>query len=266
MKRGFFLVAFALAWPHAAQQQTQPVKDASDEAGFVSIFDGKSLDGWEGDPKFWRVENGALVGEIAPGHEIRENTFLIWRGGAEKGVAGDFELKLEYRISERGNSGINYRSQIVDGKPFVLRGYQFDIDGPLKNSGTTRHTGNNYEEKGRTFMALRGQVARAINGGGRQVIGTLGDYVEMAKAIKGDWNNVHLIARGNTLIHLLNGQVMSVLVDDDEQNRASEGLLAVQVHTGPAMKVEFRNVRMKEAVSPLPIRKIDRSERERAIR
>ena len=255
------LLALTLALPLGAQQQTQPVKDLPDEAGFASIFDGKSLAGWEGDPKFWRVENGAIVGEIAPGNEIRENTFLIWRGGPAKGVARDFELKLEYRISERGNSGINYRSLVVAGKPFVLQGYQFDIDGPLKNAAPTRHTGNNYDEKGRTFMALRGQVTRATSGGARQVIGSLGDYAEMAKLVRDDWNSVHLIARGNTMVHLLNGQVMSILVDDDEMNRAIEGLLAVQVHTGPPMKVEFRNVRLKESVAEPIIRRIDRSER-----
>src|SRR5262245_505460 len=96
------IVATALlSFAAAAQQQSLPVKDAPDESGFVSIFDGRSLDGWEGDPRFWRVENGTLVGEITPGNEIRENTFVIWRGGPEKGVLRDFELKLEYRISER---------------------------------------------------------------------------------------------------------------------------------------------------------------------
>ena len=231
----------------AAQQQTFPAKDAPDEAGFVSVFDGKSLLGWEGDPRYWRAEQGSLGGEIAPGNEIRENTFIVWRGGAEKGLVRDFELKLEYRISARGNSGINYRSSLVEGKPFVLKGYQFDLDGRERNAATTRHTANNYEEKGRTFMALRGQLVRAAEGAERRVTGVLGDYLELSKLIKeDDWNEAHVIARGDTLIHLLNGHVMSVLVDDDGKNRSKEGLVGVQVHVGPPMRVEFRNIRIRQ--------------------
>lgn len=247
IRRWLPLLTLILALPLLAQQQSQPQKDVPDETGFVSIFDGKTMTGWEGDTTYWRVEGGSLIGEIVPGKEIRENTFIIYKGGPDKGMMKDFELKLDYKITDRGNSGINYRSSIVEGKPFVMKGYQFDIDGPLKNSGTTRHTGNNYDEKGRTFMALRGQVGRATEGGKRQVIGTLGDYTEMTKLIKNDdWNTVHLIARGNTLIHMINGSVVSILIDDDATGRAMEGLLGVQVHTGPPMKIEYRNMRMKK--------------------
>jgi hypothetical protein len=241
------VVMGVLALPLLGQQQSQPTKGADDEAGFVPLFDGKTLTGWEGDPAYWRVENGTLVGEIVAGKEIKENTFITYRGGAEKGVMKDFEIKLEYKITERGNSGINYRSGMVEGKQFAMKGYQFDIDGPLKNPAPTRHTGNNYEERGRTFMAVRGQITRATEGGKRQVIGAVGDYAELAKAIKNDdWNSIHLIVRGNTMVHLLNGQVMCVLVDDDPAGRAMEGLLGMQVHVGPPMKVEYRNVRMKK--------------------
>lgn len=237
----------AAVLPLFAQQQSQPVKGADDEAGFTPLFDGKSLTGWEGNPTYWRVENGNLVGEIVAGKEITENTFITYRGGPEKGVIKDFELKMDYKISDRGNSGINYRSSLVEGKQFVLKGYQFDIDGQLKNNATTRHTANLYEEKGRTFMAVRGQATRATEGGKRQVIASLGDYAELAKLIKNDdWNSVHIIVRGNTIIHMLNGQVMCMLVDDDPAGRAADGLLAMQVHVGPVMKVEYRNIRMKK--------------------
>jgi hypothetical protein len=224
-------------------QQTQPQPPADENAGFETIFNGKTLDGWDGDPKYWRVEDGALVGEITPGNELRQNTFIIWRVGTLK----DFELKLEYRISDRGNSGINYRSSELDAQKFAMKGYQYDVDGELKNREPTRHTGNNYEERGRTFMALRGQITRAIAGGKREITGTLGDYKEMTRHIKnGDWNHVHIIARGNTIIHILNGQVICILIDDDEANRALEGRLGVQIHTGPPMKVEFRNIRIRK--------------------
>jgi hypothetical protein len=226
----------------AAQQQTMPTTNPS-ETGFTPIFNGTSLDGWEGDPRYWRVENGALVGEITPGNTIRTNSFIIWRGGKPK----DFELKLDYRISAQGNSGVNYRSSQVEDVPLALKGYQFDIDGEKRNNGDTRHTGNNYEERGRTFMALRGQLTRALPDGKREVLSTIGDYKEMARLIKSDdWNSLHIIARGNVLTHILNGQVMSVLIDDDEKNRTMEGLIGVQVHQGPVMKVEYRNIRLKQ--------------------
>jgi hypothetical protein len=227
-------------------QQTYPTTAPAggDDAGFEAIFDGKSLDGWDGDLKFWRVDGGAIVGEITPGNEIKRNTFVIWRGGTTK----DFELRLQYRISGRGNSGINYRSVEMDNGRFALRGYQFDIDGGGNSTAAdVRHTGNNYEERGRTFMALRGQVVRAVAGGRRLVIGAVGDYKELTKVIREeDWNDIHIIARGNTIVHLLNGRVMSILIDDDPANRAAEGKLGVQVHTGPPMKVEFRAIQLKK--------------------
>ena len=224
----------------AAAHAARPA--AGDESGFESIFDGKTLKGWEGDPKYWRVEGGALVGEVTPETLLKQNSFIIWRGG----VTRDFELKVEYRISARGNSGINYRSAEVEGQPFALRGYQADIDGQSRNAGDLRHTGQNYEERGRTFLARRGQVARLEQGKQPQVVASLGESKELAAFIKNDdWNELHLIARGNVLIHILNGHTMSVVVDEDAQSRRLEGLLGVQVHVGPPMKVEFRNIRLK---------------------
>jgi hypothetical protein len=242
-------------------QQSYPTTAPADEAGqggqggFESIFDGKSLAGWDGAEKFWRVEGGAIVGEITPGNEIKRNTFIIWRGGERGGTTGDFELKLQYRISGKGNSGINYRSVEMDDAKFALCGYQFDIDGGGEggggriggkpNAAEVRHTGNNYEERGRTFMAVRGQVVRAVKGGQREIVGAVGEYTELARLIrKDDWNDVHIIARGNTMVHLLNGKVMCVLLDDDAEHRMLEGKLGVQVHTGPPMKVEFREIRL----------------------
>ena len=229
----------------ALAQQTYPTTTPASEPGFEPIFDGKSLQGWEGDPQFWRVEDDALVGEITPGNEIKRNTFIIWRGNnggkGGDGLTKDFELKLRYRISAKGNSGINYRSVETDDAKFAMRGYQYDMD------GADKYTGNNYEERGRTFMAVRGQVVRAVERGQREIVGAVGEYAELAKLIrKDDWNDVHIIARGNTMVHILNGQVMCVLVDDDPEHRMLEGKLGVQVHTGPPMKVEFREIRLKK--------------------
>lgn len=230
----------------AVAQPVMPTPAQHDEAGFEQIFDGKSLNHWEGDPRYWRVENGCLVGEVTSETLLKQNTFIIWRGGSPR----DFELKLEYRISDKGNSGVNYRSEPWPGAPLALRGYQADID------GQQRYTGQNYEEKGRTFLALRGELTRVDPDGKARVIGSLGDKDALAKVIKvGDWNEYHVIARGNVLIHILNGHVMSVVVDDDAAHRKFEGLLGVQVHVGPPMKVEYRNIRLKRiapAMAPDP--------------
>lgn len=234
------------------EPQAKQSAAASDEAGFELIFDGQTLKGWAGDPKYWRVENGSLVGEVTPETILKQNSFIIWRGG----VTRDFELKVEYRISARGNSGINYRSVEVAGQPFALRGYQADIDGQNRNASGVRHTGQNYEERGRTFLALRGQMARLEAGKKPAVIAALGDTKELASFIKNDdWNELHLIARGNVLMHILNSHVMSVVVDDDAQSRRLDGLLGVQVHVGPPMKIEYRNFRLKRLPQEISTKK-----------
>jgi hypothetical protein len=218
-------------------QQVYPNPAGEDAAGFESIFNGTTLDGWKGDPTYWRAENGCLVGEITPETLLKRNSFIIWRGG----TTGDFELKVEYRVSDKGNSGINYRSEAVADTPFALRGYQLDID------GANRFTGQNYEERGRTFLALRGDISRADADGKARIIGSTGDKDALAAFVKkDDWNEVHLIVRGNTMIHMVNGHVMSVVVDDDPERRKNEGLLGVQVHVGPPMKIEYRNIRLKK--------------------
>jgi len=225
-----------IAIPFARSQQVYPTRATNDIAGFESIFDGKTLNGWEGDPKYWRLENGCLVGEVTPETLLKQNSFIIWRGGTTR----DFELKVEYRVSAKGNSGINYRSVQITNSPFALRGYQSDID------GANKYTGQSYEEKGRTFLALRGDISRVDADGKSRIIGSVGDKDALTAFIKNeDWNEVHLIVRGNTMTHLVNGHVMSVVVDDDPMNRKSDGLLGVQVHVGPPMKIEYRNFRLK---------------------
>ena len=225
---------------YVPKQSDRPEPVTGDEPGFAPIFDGETLTGWDGNPTYWRVENGALVGEITPATVIKSNTFIIWRGGRPK----DFELKLDYRITAEGNSGINYRSAIVpdavtpDNK-FAMRGYQCDLD------GRKRYPGNNYEEKGRLFLAVRGQMTRVVGGRPPVLLSTIGDTNELAQLITDDWNAVHIIARGNVLTHIVNGRVMTVVIDDDAPNRPADGLIGVQVHVGPPMKVEYRNIRLR---------------------
>lgn len=229
-----------------------PVTGQTKEKGFREIFDGKSLKGWEGDPNYWRVENGSIVGEITADKLLKSNTFIIYRGGEPK----DFELKLEYQITIDGNSGVNYRSEQITEVPFALKGYQADIDG--KN----RYTGQNYEERGRTTLAYRGQTT-TIKGTENptspvkdNVKNNAWTKVKILKSLDRDslqtlikdtgWNEVHLIIKGNRLQHYVNGILMSDVTDEDTMNRKMSGLIGVQVHVGPPMKVEYKNIRLKE--------------------
>ena len=162
------------------------------------------------------------------------NTFIIWRGG----TTADFELKADFRITETGNSGVQYRSAALpDVGKWVLKGYQADIDG--RNS----YTGMLYEERGRGFVAPRGQFVRMAEGGVPKLIGSPGEADSLKSAIKvADWNQIHIIARGVTITQVINGRVMSMCVDEDSKGRSMEGLLGLQLHVGPPMKVEFRNI------------------------
>ncbi len=225
------------------------------QKGFVQIFDGKTLNGWEGDSAYWRVENGNIVGEITPATLLKRNSFLIWRGG----MPADFELTLEFKITQAGNSGINYRSEELKDIPFALKGYQLDID------GANRYTGQNYEERGRTTLAYRGQktIITAQNSDNAvgtlqskiknnawtdlTVTGSLGESDALLQKIKSeDWNTCRLLAKGNRLQHYINGVLMSDVTDNDTINGKSKGMLGMQVHVGPPMKVEYRKIMIKQ--------------------
>lgn len=209
-----------------------------DAAGFVPIFDGKTLDNWDGEPGFWRVENGILTGETTPENKLKLNTFIIWRGGNP----ADFEFKAEFRLTESANSGVQYRSTALpDVGKYVLKGYQADMDGKIS------YTGMLYEERGRGFLAPRGQFVRMSEAGTPKLIGSPGEADALKAVIKSaDWNQIHIIARGITIVHVINGRVMSMCIDEDPKGRAMEGLLGLQLHVGPPMKVEFRNILLKK--------------------
>lgn len=225
--RWFTCLILAIALPASGAE-----KDAE---GFMPIFDG-TLKDWDGDPVYWRVENGILTGEVKPETLLERNSFIIWRGGSP----GNFELKLEYRVSAEGNSGINYRSVEVPDLKWALKGYQDDID------GRDQWSGQNYEERGRTFLAYRGQSVLLPPGGKPVVERELGDRTELQKLVKKeDWNQVQIIAKGNLLRHYTNGTLMSEVRDEDPEKRQAKGLIGVQVHVGPPMKIEFRNIRLK---------------------
>jgi hypothetical protein len=235
-----FLLGFQQVTQRAQTPPRSPVPPL-EETGFQSIFDGKTLNGWDGDPDFWRVEDGAIVGQSSLEHQPKQNTFCIWRGGHP----ANFELKAEYRLTgvNNGNSGIQYRSvELPEVAKWVMKGYQADID--LKQ----QYTGQIYEERDRGFLALRGQISNIPDGKHAGSIGSLGDTGDLRKFIKdNDWNEIHVIARGNTLIQLINGHVMSIVIDDDPAHRKMEGEIGIQLHRLPnaAMKMETRHIRIR---------------------
>lgn len=213
-------------------------RSADDNTGFVPIFDGKTLNGWDGDSKFWRAETGAIIGESTSENPVRRNTFLIWRGGKLK----DFELKTEFRMSGT-NSGIQFRShEIPEAGQWVLGGYQADMD------AANAYTGGMAEERGRhNSMVGRGEMIRVTGNEEYKLLGVVADPDEIARSfVLNGWNTYHIIAKGNLIIQILNGRVCVIMIDEAEKARAMEGVLGLQMHTGPPFKIEFRNILYRE--------------------
>ncbi|MFK7735613.1 MAG: DUF1080 domain-containing protein [Pirellulaceae bacterium] len=232
------------------------------------IFNGKDLSGWKGNPELWSVEDGAITGTTTAEKPLKFNTFLVW----EESLVGDFELNLDYRIGAEGNSGIQYRSTVFNESDFVVGGYQADIDATMKFAGI------NYEEKGRGILAQRGQRVTFAKDG-EKTVETFGDKEALGDVIKkGEWNHYKIVAKGPTVSHYINDQLMSEVIDHQvgtaearikkfakvsgsevsktmrakiEEGGAkvgeasSEGVLAFQIHVGPPMKIEFKNIALK---------------------
>ena len=229
--------------------QPDPI-DFDDHAGWQSMFDGATLKGWDGSSDVWRVESGAIVGESSP-EKPAGTTYIIWQGGEPK----NFELKAEIKLEgNTANSGIQYRSARVapaqiQGGPtpnpkfakWNLKGYQADFD------FANRYSGQLYEQgTPRGIIAWRGQVVRAEQGKKPRLLSTLGDGDQLKEYIKtGDWNQMHVIARGNMLMHMLNGHVMAVFVDDDPTMSAAQGVIGLQIEGGGNVKISFRNLWLK---------------------
>jgi hypothetical protein len=193
--------------------------------GGREIFNGKDLSGWKGNPELWSVEEGCITGRTTADKPLKFNTFLVW----DAGQVSNFELEFDYQLGDAGNSGIQYRSRVLNEADFVVGGYQADIDASLKFAGI------NYEEKGRGILAQRGQRV------------SIGDGVELGKAIQaGQWNHYRVVADGPRLSHYINGKLMSEVIDHQEGKAAAAGVLAFQIHVGPPMKIQFKNIRLKE--------------------
>jgi hypothetical protein len=183
----------------------------------------------------WSVEDGAITGVNTAENPIKNNTFLVY----EKPFA-DFELNLKFRI-QGGNSGIQYRSKLVDSEKFIVGGYQADID------ANGRYMGINYEERGRGIIAERGEVIAIDEQGNRKKVESIGDPDELlAKINMEDWNDYRIVAKGTVVQHFINGALMSEVRDSETSKRASDGIIAFQVHAGPPMKVQFKEIFIKE--------------------
>jgi hypothetical protein len=255
--------ALAQAAPAAPQPGNPPTRsqfhepaalDFTDHTGFTQIFDGTSLNDWEGDPTVWRVENGAIVGESSK-EKVVSNSY-IWRKDL---IAKDFDLKLEIKCEIAGGSGIQYRSQT--GLPWrnnarngekrnldwMMTGPQADFWFPV-NPLHASYTGQFYSENTPLgIVAWRGELVNSGPGMPPTLVGTIGDRTMLGGYVKvNDWNQYEIIARGGTLIHILNGQVMAVLIDDDPASSNNQpGKIGIELESTPA-KVSVRNIWIKK--------------------
>ncbi|MEY3530671.1 MAG: hypothetical protein RLZ70_1739 [Verrucomicrobiota bacterium] len=204
-----------------------------------NLFNGKDLTGWKG-LDFWSVEDGCITGRTTKEKPTKGNTFLVWQGGE----VGDFEFTFKYKIVG-GNSGVQYRSKLVDEKGYVVAGYQADFEAGKTYSGIL------YEEKGRGILAQRGQKTVIKEGAAPnkpkvEVAGEVGKSAEIQAKIKSeDWNDYRIVAKGGHLQHFING-VPTVDVTDETALGAKKGILALQLHAGPAMVVQFKDLVLKE--------------------
>jgi len=233
-----------------------PATAADPEAGFQEIFNGKDLTGWDGNRTLWSVKDGAIVGQTTTEKPTKGNTFLIWTNGP----VADFELRLSYRITpnnDKGfaNSGVQYRSKVLDPANWVVGGYQADFE-----AGNT-YSGILYEERMRGILAERGQKVVVKEADGKvvkDITGSVGKSEEIQAAIKKDgWNDYVIIAQGNHLQHFINGRPTVEVTDEAEAKAGKSGVLALQLHAGLPMTVQFKNLRIKTLSSAVPSAKGD---------
>lgn len=201
--------------------------------GFRSLFNGKDLNGWKGDTSLWSVEDGAITGKTNGPDHLKYNKFLIWDGKVE-----DFEFRCQFRLEGNNNSGVQYRS-VHDKKKgeFVCVGYQADIH------SKPEFTGMLYDEKGRGIIARRGEKV-TVGADGKKTVTKLDGAVKPVDLTK--WHELTIIAKGNRLIHKVDGIVTVDITDNQKEHAETSGVIAFQVHRGQAMKAQFRNIRLKK--------------------
>lgn len=239
----FFSTIFALSV--AAVAADPPSEVPAEPEGMRSIFNGKDLSGWDGDSRLWSVVDGAIHGETTDEIKANGNTFLIWKDGQHK----NFDLRLSVRVSSANNSGIQYRSRhITDGNvknKWVVRGYQHEI---RNSKDLPSVSGFIYDEGGkRGRMCLVGEQAVWGADGKKEVTGEVIDAAGFASLFKVDgWNEVAIIASGHNIKHYLNGRLIMDCTDNDPKLALLEGVLALQLHAGAPMWVDFKDLRIKD--------------------
>lgn len=236
------LAFLCLTCPDVSAQKPSGKAPAESE-DMIQMFNGKDLDGWDGDPRLWSVKDGVIHGETTKDVATRGNTFLIYEGGEVE----DFELRLSFRCSASNNSGIQYRSQRVEkaSNKWVVRGYQHEIRNEENFPNVPSFI---YDEKGsRGRICLVGQTA-LWNEDGKWVkekpLITAEAFVELMKV--DDWNDVVIIAKGNRIQHHLNGRLVLDFTDKHPTKAFSKGVIALQLHGGKPMFAEFKNLRMRK--------------------
>lgn len=211
----------------------------ADAEGFQPLFNGKDLTGWEGNPELWSVQDGAITGKTTAEKPIPGNTFLILK---DKEV-GNFELRFQYKIVG-GNSGVQYRSKVMDPKTFRVGGYQADFEAGTKYSGINYNEGNVAGKRG--ILAERGTKVHYKADGTKEESKLAMTSEQLQESIKKeDWNEYVIIAKGPHMIHKINGNVTSEVIDEDKA-AIKTGIIALQVHKGPPMTVQFKDIKIKE--------------------
>ncbi len=214
----FVLVIFSVPLMHAQE--------------FKSMFNGEDLSGWSGDKDLWSVKDGAITGTTLKNARIAHNKFLIWEGEVK-----DFTFRAQFRLIGDNNSGVQYRSErFGDEDAYRVRGYQADIH------GNAAYTGMLYDEGGRGILAQRGQKVTATSEGKIQITGKTDEVI---KEDLSKWNTIEISCVGNVLVHRINGKVTVAVTDNDEKNREDEGLLALQIHAGSPMTIQFKDLQIK---------------------
>ncbi len=204
-----------------------------------TLFDGASLTGWDGDQRFWRVEDGAITGEIPADAGLKKNTFLIWRGG----TVSDFTMEFSYRIvSDEGNSGFQFRS--VDRGEFQVTGYQANIEQGGKNRNGMLYS----EGTGRDVLALAGERTRVGDGKTRIATEKFAEAKDLFTKVngRGEWKQYRVEATGNRIRITINDVLMSEATDESEKQAAKEGIIAFQLHAGKAMKLQVKDLKLKK--------------------
>jgi len=206
-------------------------KETSQEKGFVSMFNGKDLSEWEGKPGAWRVENGSIVGQSTEENPCEKTHYIYWRGGEP----GDFIMRAKIKLTG-GNSGIQFRSE--KRPDFDTFGYQADFDAEMQ------YTGCLYQHK-RGPVSTRGERI-TISEKGKKEVETFATAEELANKVDlSDWNEYEIVAKGSKVTLLINGELMSQVDDHDAEQACHQGIIALQMHKGPPMQVEFKDLRIK---------------------